>query len=1143
MKSTDGGPSSRRKAAITEKCNWRLTRGASKSKWLSFDRRSHSALGGLSIAVVLHWGVLAGSAQTNQYLFSGSKTNITLNPGTYIITAYGAQGGGGGGYGGPGSVGGRGAEMSAQFNFSASTTLTLLVGGDGGYGDGGSGGGGGGSFVVNGSTPLVIAGGGGGGSYEGYYGSGGSGGTGASGDSGAGGGSGGSAGGGGGGVFMGGGGGGGYLGSGGSAGFGGSGGSSFISGGNGGGGNGTGGYGGGGGGFYGGGGGGFYGGGGGGGYSGGGSGSDYGGGGGGSFIAPSAIKVVTELAGVQSGKGEIDIAAIPPALGPEITAQPTNQIVIPGATTTLTVYATGSEPLDYQWQFHGTNLADDARITGSRSNALTIAGAGFADAGTYQVVVTNLSGSVTSRVASLIMQPGYSQITGLLQDDAGRPIPNVQVAADGPGWTGVFTDTAGRYVLNVANETWSVGPHSFMLNLLGYLVGPAAEAQTVIVSNSVVTVNFSALRASAQLSGCLEDDAGNLITNPVGVFASGPIDGTNYYAHGSTDGTGHYTLNVARGTWDVWINCLNEFGYLCPNGQTVGVTNGTAVANCFIAPLAPYQFSGYLTNCAGQPLPGVGIWIREAYPGPAFGVNSSTDDNGHFSVHLANGDYYVWWDSRRLGQLRCLCPTNNGQAIKVNNSDLTLDFTAPPAPFTISGFLVDTLGHPIGNTTVMVGSGDGEYMNGTTDSAGVFSLSVINGTWYFRIDCVRLGQLGYLCGNWPTVTVAGSDVVTNIIVTSGTSHIHGHLLDDSSHGIANARIVANNEAGESAWAYTDETGQYSLPATNGVWQVGPECDILNPLGYLCPEPQSVTVTNDNPMVDFIAIPTPCQILGLLEDDAGNPVGNIGVSAQSGANRFFASTDGRGEFTFNVVHGTWTICFNCAALTSSGYLCIADKSVLVTDSDVSLTVTAHWPVGLTVGSTNLYTGETNSVPIVLTAFAPLQEFTFELIAPERLTGLSLQPALSEVASVTSQFDGTNRYRFTLTLTPSGQLLGQRTVARLSFTAAGMHSAIVPLQADGFTATLATGESLPKTGFQAGTVYLVGAEPILVANPDSTVGIYAHVGAQCALLSSPNLTPPITWTEVRRVAVASPFTLFTGLTNLSPQQFFKAYETGP
>jgi hypothetical protein len=48
---------------------------------------SKNILRGLSMAIVLHFGVLAGSAQTNMYLYSGSETNITLNPGTYIITA------------------------------------------------------------------------------------------------------------------------------------------------------------------------------------------------------------------------------------------------------------------------------------------------------------------------------------------------------------------------------------------------------------------------------------------------------------------------------------------------------------------------------------------------------------------------------------------------------------------------------------------------------------------------------------------------------------------------------------------------------------------------------------------------------------------------------------------------------------------------------------------------------------------------------------------------------------------------------------------------------------------------------------------------------------------------------------------------
>ncbi len=304
--------------------------------------KNKNALCGLSIAVVLQLGVLAGSAQTNIYLFSGSETNITLPPGTYIITAYGAAGAYPSLIFAPlGGLGGSGAEMSAEFNFLTSTNLTLLVGGGGGgfYTDTVHNGGGGGSFVVEGSTPLVIAGGGGGGGgADKYYGGNGNVSTyGVSGGGGVYGGTGGTDGGGGGADVHGGGGGGGggFIGNGTPstnrlAGFSGYGGYSFENGGGGGNGGlgfgapngGPGGYGGGGGGDAP-----YENGGGGGGYSGGGGGGrdGYGGGGGGSIIDSSAIAILAEVSGIISPyyyqfydeipvNGEIIITALPPPL-------------------------------------------------------------------------------------------------------------------------------------------------------------------------------------------------------------------------------------------------------------------------------------------------------------------------------------------------------------------------------------------------------------------------------------------------------------------------------------------------------------------------------------------------------------------------------------------------------------------------------------------------------------------------------------------------------------------------------------------------------------------------------------------------------------------------------------------------------------
>lgn len=81
---------------------------------------------------------------------------------------------------------------------------------------------------------------------------------------------------------------------------------------------------------------------------------------------------------------------------PTILAQPTNTSVVLGNSTSLSVLASGAEPLTYQWRKGATNLP-------SRTNAaLAFPSAQAADAGNYSVVVFNTYGSsITSSVATL----------------------------------------------------------------------------------------------------------------------------------------------------------------------------------------------------------------------------------------------------------------------------------------------------------------------------------------------------------------------------------------------------------------------------------------------------------------------------------------------------------------------------------------------------------------------------------------------------------------------------------------------------------------------------------------------------------------------------------------------------------------------
>jgi len=74
-----------------------------------------------------------------------------------------------------------------------------------------------------------------------------------------------------------------------------------------------------------------------------------------------------------------------------------------GATATFSVVVSGSQPLYYNWQRGGTNLIDQGKRLGSTNATLTITNVSWADTNSYDVVVTNSYGAVTSSVVALTM--------------------------------------------------------------------------------------------------------------------------------------------------------------------------------------------------------------------------------------------------------------------------------------------------------------------------------------------------------------------------------------------------------------------------------------------------------------------------------------------------------------------------------------------------------------------------------------------------------------------------------------------------------------------------------------------------------------------------------------------------------------------
>lgn len=120
------------------------------------------------------------------------------------------------------------------------------------------------------------------------------------------------------------------------------------------------------------------------------------------------------------------------ATSPTITSQPESKTVESGSSATISIIATGDAPLSYQWRKDTDVIAD---ATGS---SYTIPSASATDGGSYNVIVSNGVGTVTSNSATLTViqsatPPGISSQPEPKTVTAGTSVTfSVAAAGDAP---------------------------------------------------------------------------------------------------------------------------------------------------------------------------------------------------------------------------------------------------------------------------------------------------------------------------------------------------------------------------------------------------------------------------------------------------------------------------------------------------------------------------------------------------------------------------------------------------------------------------------------------------------------------------------------------------------------------------------------
>jgi uncharacterized delta-60 repeat protein len=182
-----------------------------------------------------------------------------------------------------------------------------------------------------------------------------------------------------------------------------------------------------------------------------------------------AMSVPSDLCGVTAvAVGVYHSVALEVCL-PAITVQPQDQAAGAGSNITFSVSVTGASPFHYQWRKQGLDIAGANNANYSIGNVQAV------DAGSYQVVVTNAYGAVTSTVAILNVAMIAPQIT---QPPSSLTVTQGQSAAFTVSATG-DSPLSYQWRFMAAAIAGATQPSYSVVNAQGSNAGP----YTVVVAN------------------------------------------------------------------------------------------------------------------------------------------------------------------------------------------------------------------------------------------------------------------------------------------------------------------------------------------------------------------------------------------------------------------------------------------------------------------------------------------------------------------------------------------------------------------------------------------------------------------------------------------------------------------------------------